>query len=486
MFFTGFRARLFLTVIALVAGTAFIVAAVGYVLVERSLRAQLVDDAVGRAEFNIGVLATEDVLPRGAGRVEFEASGLPTRFLLRGTTGVFVEFPAEDDPYVSSLALVDVATLVDARLRDLVASGQLGYQFIDLGEDPSLVVAGRRPGGGPDFYFVSSAAPVDRALDQLRQVLAGVGLAVTLLGALVAGLVARGVLRPVRQAAAGAHRMATGDLTVRLPEAPGDDAFARWTASFNAMAAALEQKISELEEARLREQRFVADVSHELRTPLTALVNEAAMAARHLATMPGEPQRLGELLVADVARLRTLVEDLLEISRLEAAPAVADPTDTDLVRLVSAIVAERHPDAGLRFSGPDRVMTDRRGLERILGNLLDNAHRHAPGATVQVDVAVGAGERQLTISVSDDGPGIPGDDLSRIFDRLTMIDTARQGGSGLGLAIARQHALRLGGTLTARNRTGGGSVFELRLPVTGLLPGGDGDATLQMNDGVTQ
>ncbi len=471
------RTRLIVTVIALVAVTAILLGALSYGLVRRSLRSQLVDDAVARTEFNIGVLATTDVLPAGATREELEDSALVDRFLLRGTTGVYVEFPGSGEPFATSLALVDAGSILAPELRRIVDAGEIGYEFLDLVGEPSLVVAGRRPAGGPDFYFVFSAAAVQSALDQLRSVLVGAGLGVVLVGALVAGVIARTVLRPVREASVAARRMTTGDLDVRVPTRGGDE-FADLAGSFNAMAASLRQKIEQLEQSQARERRFVADVSHELRTPLTALVNEAAAVEATLHTLPAEQRRIGELLIHDVGRLRRLVDELLEVSRLDTSPDLVDPVEIDVEAFLSAVVAERHPDAELRVAGERRrVSVDRVGLERIVSNLLDNARTHAPGSAVWVDAWAGADE--LVITVADDGPGVAAEALPHLFDRFYKADPSRQGGTGLGLAIVAQHVRRLGGRLEVRPRPGRGLVFEVRLPVTTSLPHGDEGENLQ-------
>jgi signal transduction histidine kinase len=117
------------------------------------------------------------------------------------------------------------------------------------------------------------------------------------------------------------------------------------------------------------------------------------------------------------------------------------------------------------------VESDPRRLERIIGNLLDNAREHAPGALVVVRLV--ADRDVVRIAVLDRGPGVPPDRIDRIFERFYMADPSRRGGSGLGLAIAAEHAELLGGDLRARNREGGGLEVELVLPVTQPLPGSD-------------
>jgi two-component system sensor histidine kinase MtrB len=181
-----------------------------------------------------------------------------------------------------------------------------------------------------------------------------------------------------------------------------------------------------------------------------------------------------ELLVGDVRRLRDLVEDLMELSRFDAAAEQVVREPVELGRLVRAIVAARLPAASLDLpDDPVVVETDPRRLDRILGNLLDNARVHAPGAPVEVGLTTEDGGTRLW--VADRGPGVPAEALERIFGRFTKVDPARTGdGSGLGLAIVAEHVALLGGTVRALPREGGGLRFEVRLPVAEPLPDGDG------------
>jgi len=189
--------------------------------------------------------------------------------------------------------------------------------------------------------------------------------------------------------------------------------------------------------------------------------------------MPPEARRMGELLTADVTRLRTLVEDLLEVSRLDAGSEALSPADFDAAALAAAVAAARCPSARVEAPGTLPVRTDRRRLERILGNLLENAARHGAGGEVTVTLRRFA--EDLEVIVADRGPGVPEAGLERLFERFYKADSARSSaGSGLGLAIARSHARALGGDLTARCREGGGLDFAARIPVAEPLPDGEG------------
>jgi two-component system sensor histidine kinase MtrB len=479
----GFRRRLTLVVMGLVAVTVILVASVSFVLVRASLRSQLVDAAAARAEFNIGVLASEDLLPPRSDRAVFEASGLAERFLFRGTNAVYVEF-GNDDPYYSSIGVLSVPELLSDEYREIVASGEVAYEFVDVGELPSLVVGAIRPPDGPEFTFVFDASELAVASSRLARFTAGAAAIVLVVGLVAARAIAGRVLRPVGLAADAAGRMAAGDLHARVPVESGDE-FGAWAGAFNAMAEALEEKVTELEAARERERRFVADVSHELRTPLTSLVTEAELLGPQLAGLEPAARRAGELLVTDVARLRRLVDDLLEISRLEAPAGGERLVETDLRRFVRALVDDRHPAAEWVVHGSSApVLLDRRGLERVVGNILDNARLHAPGARVWVEATIDGG--MLTAQISDDGPGVPAEHLDRLFDRFSTVDEARSGGAGLGLAIARGHARRMGGDLVVRPRTPSGLAFELTVPVTEPLHDGEGDATSKSDDEGTE
>lgn len=463
------RRRLTLTLIGLVAATAALVGTISVVLVERSMRSQRVADAVASAEFNLTVLAPAAGLSAAPDAAEVDASGLLTRFLSRGTDGVWVEFAGGERLATPGLGQVEVSD----ELRRLVAAGDLAYEFSEDG--PTLVTAGRLPPDGPAFFFVTSTRTIAQATRQLILVVVGAGLAAVAIGALIASRLATAMLAPLHVAGQAAGRMAAGDLTVRLRD-EGSDEFGRLATSFNTMASSLEATIGELEDSRARERRFVADVSHELRTPLTGLVNEAAMLKERVVegrTVSTGDASVAALLDTDVRRLRHLVEDLLEISRLDLGAPLPPPTLVDVDAFLAALVESRHPEARLASDVTRPIETDPRALERIVGNLLDNARRHAPDSETDVSASVNEGE--LVIEVTDRGPGVDPSRLDQIFDRFATGDPARGGGTGLGLAIAAQHAQRMGGTVKAANRAGGGLSVTVRLPVGILLHPGDPD-----------
>jgi two-component system, OmpR family, sensor histidine kinase MtrB len=468
----GIRTRLTLTLVALVALT---VAAIGigvYAFVDASLRGRMLDQARNQVNYDLSVLLPGAV-PSPVDRGSFIASGLPEAFALGGDTATVADF-GDGDPYEPPSLRGALAQLSPA-LREVVAGGQLGYAWQVLDGRSVLVIGGRQGREPPELYFVFDAGAVDVALTQLRLGLVAAAVLATIVALAAAGIIARRILRPVDAAASAARRIGSGDLAARVP-AGGSDEFGRWAAAFNEMAATLESTVERLEAAQRQNQRFVADVSHELRTPLTALVAEASIIETGLDTLPPSQRRAAELLVADVRRLRVLVEDLMEISRFDAGAERPAFEPVDLARLVVGVTAARLPEATVSVP-PAPVMVDGepRRVERILGNLLDNARAYAPDAPVEV--AVVPALAGVVVVVADRGPGVAPEALPHLFERFFKADSSRAGGSsGLGLAIAAEHAALLGGTLRARLRPGGGLVFALTLPVTRSLPPRDDQA----------
>ncbi|MFD4243919.1 two-component system sensor histidine kinase CseC [Streptomyces sp. NPDC058525] len=266
----------------------------------------------------------------------------------------------------------------------------------------------------------------------LDQALVVGSLAVVVGGSALGVLIGGQISRRLRKAAAAAQRVAHGDPEVRVRDAVGGvvrdetDDLAR---AVDAMADALQQRLE-------AERRVTADIAHELRTPVTGLLTAAELLP------PGRPTEL----VRDRAQaMRALVEDVLEVARLDSASERAELQDVALGEFVSRRVTALMPEASVRVVADEIVSTDPRRLERILGNLLANAARYGR-PPVQVDV------EGRVVRIRDHGPGFPEALLREGPSRFRTGSTDRAGvGHGLGLTIAEGQARVLGARLTFRN-----------------------------------
>ncbi len=466
------RRRLAIT-FALVAAVSTGVLALGTYLVVRDARLEdAVDRSVEQARANF-LLA--DALLRQA-RAQGERADLLAFYAER--PGFETAAITEDEWFSSTLSL-DRAH-VPAGVQRLVQQGDLAFERARIADTPYLVAGGRPPASETELYFFFSEEELSADLAQLRTILLVGWIVVVGLSAAAGALVARRVLRPVAQASEAAHALAEGLLETRLP-VETDDELGVWAASFNEMAEALEEKIHALSEAQARERRFTADVAHELRTPLTALAGEAALLAEHLELMPPEARRPAELLVEDVGRLRHLVEELMEISRLDAGCEDLRAEPVDLVVLARGLLHLRGWATSVALDAePIVVETDPRRVERILANLVENAVVHG-GRDVAVRIDRNGSE--ASVEVRDRGPGMTPDQLMQVFERFYKADPSRAGGgSGLGLAIALENARLLRGGIDAWSEPGDGSRFTLRLPVARPLPAGAGDEARERDD----
>jgi two-component system sensor histidine kinase MtrB len=296
--------------------------------------------------------------------------------------------------------------------------------------------------------------------------LAVVGLLLALLTA-VAVAASRRVLRPVRRLAQAAQQMSDGDLSVRI-EPKGHDELAQLTTTFNDMAAALEDKVSELERMEAQARQFAGDVSHELRTPLTAMTAVADILPGHPG-LTGDAAAAAQLVSQEIRHLNRLVHDLIEISHFDSRTAQLVADNTDVAAAVAACLRARGwSDVVTDIPAGLTMPLDRRRFDVILANLIGNALCHGrPPVTVQASIHPTGDGEQLALVVRDHGPGIPPDALPHVFERFFKADTARSRSedSGLGLAIACENTRLHGGHIEAANHPGGGALFTLLLPV---------------------
>ncbi|MFF6785822.1 ATP-binding protein [Streptomyces sp. NPDC012510] len=327
-------------------------------------------------------------------------------------------------------------------LRDLAVSGQRGTMVGVVDGDPTMWAAAPADGRAlaVQLDYAQSAATIenlDRAILGSSALAIGVTLTV---GALGVG----GVTRRLRTTSQVARRISAGDLDARVGDPLTTDP-ARHRDEVAAVAAALDTMASTLQRKLMSEQRFTADVAHELRTPLTGL---------HAAAELLPAGRPTEMVRDRVAALRTLTEDLLEISRLDTG---SERVELDAIRLgvlAERVAAHASGETEVRVVEDAFVETDRRRLERVLGNLVANAHKHGrPPVVLTVEGAV--------VSVRDHGNGFPDYLVAEGPQRFRTEGSTK--GHGLGLTIAVGQAEVLGARLEFENAADGGASAVLRL-----------------------
>ena len=262
------------------------------------------------------------------------------------------------------------------------------------------------------------------------------------------------ILRPVRRLGAGARRIAGGEFGTRI-DPTGDPDLDPIAESFNEMAEAVQARIA-------RERRFSANVSHELRSPLTSVLGTAELLEARSTHLPEREAGLVTVLAQQVRRLSHMLLDLLEISRI-STDEVAQWESADIAALCREVLDQRGLDAGLVIGDEPVVRTDARRLERIVGNLVDNAQSHGRGLR---QVLVQQEPDGVAILVDDAGPGVDEGVRERLFEPFTRgASGAHQEGAGLGLAIALEQARLLGGEVKALDAPGGGARFVAVLPI---------------------
>ena len=394
---------------------------------------------------------------------------------------------------VANLALVDVVT---PEMRKAVEDGTTQpWQFVQLPDGSPGVVVGApldlRVAGPYELYFVYPLRAEQQTLTLVQRVL---GLGAGMLIALVVFMtwwVTKQAVRPVRDAARVASRLAEGRLSERM-KVRGSDEMATLARTFNEMAESLQRQITRMEELSRLQRRFVSDVSHELRTPLTTVRMASDVLYDSRADFPPEVARSAELLSGQLDRFETLLADLLEISRIDAGAARLEFEDislTDVVR--DEVDAMAHPASNVGVElrvwvaeGEHVASVDRPRVGRIVRNLISNAIEHAQGRPV--DIGVASNGRAVAVVVRDYGIGLTPQQVERVFDRFWRADVARartMGGTGLGLSIAREDARLHGGKLEAWGRPDKGASFRLLLPRTSRGLGQDAPLPLAMREG---
>lgn len=349
---------------------------------------------------------------------------------------------------------VDPKRLPTAFLN-MVQSGQSAHQRTMLDGVPVQAVGIPLRDLAATYVEVSPLRELDRTFRFLSWILVAGTVVSGLAGALLGRWAATHALRPLRKVTDAAAEAARGDLSVRLP-ATRDPDLVPLAAAFNDTAERLQQRVA-------RDTRFAGDVSHELRSPLMTMLNAMSVLQRRSAELPPSTRQAVDLLDTDLRRFRRMVDDLLEISR----GADQDRSTFELVNLAGLVraTASTLPESVLDVEARPWVLADRRRLERVVANLVDNASRHGKGL---VRLGILHNDGQARIEVDDAGPGVPAEAREHIFERFARGSPADReptdSGAGLGLALVTQHVRLHDGRAWVEQRPGGGARFVVELP----------------------
>lgn len=352
------------------------------------------------------------------------------------------------------------------KLKDEVQRGKPARMRFSHNGEIDVAVGLPMPNIHGAYFEIVSMSEVQNTLRTLSLALLGGAAVTTAAGAVIGWGMSRRALRPLGEVTLAAEAIASGRMETRLDPA-GDADLESLVQSFNRMAAALEARID-------RDNRFASDVSHELRSPLMTISASVEVLHSRRAELPDGPMQSAlDLMVADIARFRQLVEDLLEISRFDAGAARLDLQQVRLAELVMQAVSfgtdhEIPVDLDAELAGLV-VRADKRRLMRVLANLLDNAAKYGGGAT---RVALEhTDEQTVHLIVEDSGPGVPPEERDHVFDRFSRgVGAGRRTGSqgvGLGLSLVAEHVRLHGGRVWVSDRADGraGARFVIELPV---------------------
>ncbi|MEV4262532.1 HAMP domain-containing sensor histidine kinase [Kribbella sp. NPDC049584] len=332
-------------------------------------------------------------------------------------------------------------------------------------------VAVEPPGYGEDFVFASAASgvgeevivgrPLVDVLDSTRFVRRVLVVGVPLMMGVVGGvtwLVTGRMLAPVTAIRREVDEITAAELHRRVPSARGDEV--------GRLATTMNRMLDRLQRSHESQLQFVSDASHELRSPLATIRQHAEVARAY----PGRTcvADLAATVLAEDLRMQGLVDDLLLLARADEEPAGCPDTPVDLDDVVFAAAKQLRMATNLTIEtaavSAGQVRGDRVALARMVGNLADNASRHARSL---VTFSLSESADGVVLTVADDGPGIAPEDRSRVFNRFVRLDSARtreSGGAGLGLAIVAKIVQKHGGTITIDTSPNGGASLVVTLP----------------------
>lgn len=462
--FSSLRARLWLSYAFLIATALAIVAIVLILFLLRN--PNLYRQTVLRLGVAEGVLIRT---PPAENQIESMAQDFGVRAQVFGADGSLI---ADSAPSAAPLRLP--ASPISARSLSTVrdAAGRVWLYTISRRADGNwLLVAAPRPGLAPVIAVLTD--------ELVRPMLQG-GLIALLLALVLAYGLARWIADPLQNLIGATRRLGE---SVSTPP-PGSNVPPSGTTivteggphEVRELARAFNAMVGQVQASQRSQRDLVANVSHELKTPLTSIQGFAQALLEGAVETPEARQHAAQVIHDEAGRMHRMVVELLDLARLDAGTADLKMAEVDLGLLLTSVVdglKSIATDAGLELEaripgGMPTLAADGDRLAQVFTNLLDNAAKFTPrGGHILVEARLEDGE--IRVSVTDSGPGIPKEDIPRIFDRFYQADAARVGGAshgaGLGLAIAHEIVRTHGGRISVRSTPGRGSEFIVHLPV---------------------
>ena len=340
-----------------------------------------------------------------------------------------------------------------------------GHAYLYVGLDVALIPRIRqvpRPSGFDVALLVPASSVESSWLRLIPTFLlaAGVSLAASIIAA---AILARSIVQPIDRVTAASEAMARGEYDQNI-EVSGQDEVARLGAAFNRMAQAVASSNRTMRD-------FLANVSHELKTPLTSIQGFSQAMVDGALHTPDDYSEAGQIISDETTRMRRLVDDLLQLSRLESGQVSMERRPVDLAgmlrgsaRRAERSAQEREVSLDLDLVALPIIQGDEHWLEEVFGNLIDNALQHTPSQG-RVTVRARASGGRVIVEVHNTGSHIPTDELSRVFERFYQVDRSRASkGAGLGLAIVKEVVMAHGGEVEAQSSAKDGTTFVVRLP----------------------
>lgn len=403
----------------------------------------------------------------GPWRAAAEKGEIPSFFQLRGADGQvrrtvsFGPVPELPDPLTPALWP-----------RELTAENPDGEWFADV-DGNWLVRTSRLAARGDIVVVAMRTEKADELISRVTNVaIITSAIAIAAL-ALLSPRVVRRSLRPLDDISETAAAIGSGDLTRRVDGADARTEVGKLGTALNAMLGQIESAFRERESSETRLRRFIADASHELRTPVATIRGYSELFRRGAAARPDDLAMAMRRIESEAERMGVLVDEMLLLARLDQGrPLEREPVVlTDLATDAVADANAASPDHRFELEATAvSVVGDADRLRQVLGNLLANVIQHTPAGTSAV-VRVRAEGDDAVVEVTDDGPGVPVNDLPRVFERFYRGDSERlrdHGGAGLGLSIVSSVAAAHGGSATVTSDSG--TTFVVRLPLGDVRP----------------